>query len=656
MPASTETKELLQSLLSEGDKVVETLQQKIPTDAHGRMTHKRVSDVVDKEGYQYVNLVQQGGGVLGIALLGYTYVLERMGIRFLKLAGTSAGAINSSMLACVRPESVHTCKSPVILYYLAQKNLFDLVDGHPIARTLIRNLVKTRQDGEPGYATRLAGSIRFLLLASLPLIFLSSLLLWQNPKGVASLLFWTAGAFVISWLLYLAGKQRNAYTSGGGFTPTVLFFLGTALFIGIVYLLGRVPAGDSLQLFLEFAPIAGLFLYSLFLIFSKKYYRPIQIGCSAVLAVVLYIGYLNKFLHVTFFFRHEGRLWELPTYVFLSATGISLFFFFVLFVGSIGFFLLMKFRDSRFGINPGRNFREWIAGLMEDGSVDISLEVNGKEVRIANPKNGVTNVATLNDYCKTWEKAGVEYRPPLHTLSEAERKELTRRLIAFDEAHPPVSIITAEVVTQNKIVFPRMWPLFWTAESEVEPADFVRASMSLPVFFETFKREFIPRPGRIPDYWDKFLHYHGNVPKDAVFQDGGILSNFPINLFYNPGLESPRLPTFGIRLNDADEPDSSVTRSLGGLLWSMFNTTRYYYDKDFLISNPHYELCIGNVDVRRFNWIDFNMKTSDKIALFAQGARAAAAFLENFDWDQYKIERSRYRAGDSAAADPAGTE
>lgn len=56
---------------------------------------KVVSDIVsaDDEPIQYVDLVQKGGGVLGVALVGYVYVLEQAGIRFLKLAGTSAGAI-----------------------------------------------------------------------------------------------------------------------------------------------------------------------------------------------------------------------------------------------------------------------------------------------------------------------------------------------------------------------------------------------------------------------------------------------------------------------------------------------------------------------------------------------------------------------------------
>ena len=60
----------------------------------------KVSDVNDGH-YQYVDLVQQGGGVWGIALAGYTYVLEQMGIRFFSVAGTSAGAINAMLIACM---------------------------------------------------------------------------------------------------------------------------------------------------------------------------------------------------------------------------------------------------------------------------------------------------------------------------------------------------------------------------------------------------------------------------------------------------------------------------------------------------------------------------------------------------------------------------
>jgi NTE family protein len=35
--------------------------------------YKRFSDIIDNKGNKYVDLVQKGGGVLGVALVGYTY-------------------------------------------------------------------------------------------------------------------------------------------------------------------------------------------------------------------------------------------------------------------------------------------------------------------------------------------------------------------------------------------------------------------------------------------------------------------------------------------------------------------------------------------------------------------------------------------------------
>ena len=45
------------------------------------------------------DIVCEGGGVKGIALLGAIYYLEEKGYTFQNFAGTSAGAIVSSLLA-----------------------------------------------------------------------------------------------------------------------------------------------------------------------------------------------------------------------------------------------------------------------------------------------------------------------------------------------------------------------------------------------------------------------------------------------------------------------------------------------------------------------------------------------------------------------------
>src|SRR4030095_11760269 len=70
------------------------------------LSDRQYSDTLDAAGNQYVDLVMEGGGVLGIALVGYTYALEQAGIRFASIAGTSAGAINAMALAaCAEPSA-----------------------------------------------------------------------------------------------------------------------------------------------------------------------------------------------------------------------------------------------------------------------------------------------------------------------------------------------------------------------------------------------------------------------------------------------------------------------------------------------------------------------------------------------------------------------
>ncbi len=105
-----------------------------------KINERIFSDIIDEDGHQYVNIVQEGGGTLGIALVGYTYVLESMGIRFLGLAGTSAGAINTLLLAAFTSVK-GSCKSFRILEELLTKDFFDFVDGSGVARWLIKNTV-----------------------------------------------------------------------------------------------------------------------------------------------------------------------------------------------------------------------------------------------------------------------------------------------------------------------------------------------------------------------------------------------------------------------------------------------------------------------------------------------------------------------------------
>jgi NTE family protein len=381
---------------------------------------KQFSDITDAEGHQYVDLVQEGGGVLGIALVGYTYVLENAGIRFFNLAGTSAGAINTLMLAALGriPDS----KSTKILDLLVNKNLFDFVDGDPGIKGLIQGFIDNK------------------------------------PK-------W--------WLWLKAGSQ------------------------------------------------------------------------------------IRKIISLI---------------------------------------------NNQLGINPGTDFEGWIRENLE--------------------KNGIRNTRDLVEYRK--------FVPTLFCRDGRPTNDLVPKLV----------MITSDITTQTKVQFPEMAPLYYKQPDEVRPSLYLRASMSIPVFFYPVIAGDIPNDAASKARWADMVRFNGALPPSAAFVDGGLLSNFPINVFHNPK-KVPRLPTFGVRLSSFRD-EYNKTEGFFSFAGAMIGTMRHIFDFDFILRNPDYQLIICSINAdSKYNWLDFNMKDENKKTLFLLGAQKAIEFLETFDWPKYKEIREK---------------
>ena len=379
------------------------------------ISKKVFSDTIDKEGNQYIDLVQEGGGVLGIALLGYTYVLEQMGIRFFSLGGTSAGAINTLLLGALG--SVDEPKSEKILAILANKNLFDLVDGPFNVKKLIKSIIDNG---------------------------------WIGAK-----IFW----------------------------------------------------------------------------------------------------------------------------------GISIIFHFM----------------KNNGLNPGNNFVDWITKILAD-----------------------QKIATTSELLK------LRQRPPGLLLRSGINGSV-------DDMIPSLKIISADITTESRIIFPEMNLLYWNEPANVKPAYYLRASMSIPGFFYPFKVN-VGESVKKSD-WEEIVKYYGDVPKEAVFVDGGIMSNFPIDVFHNRN-RIPRLPTFGVKLGD-DRDIANKSGSVPSFLMSIFNSARHVLDYQFLLKNEDFEKLIAKIDVGQHNWLNFSIKDDAKIDLFLRGANTAKDFLIKFDWEGYKNIRKK---------------
>ena len=379
--------------------------------------HERVfSDVIDGNDKQYVELVQEGGGVLGVALIGYTYVLEQMGLRFFSLAGTSAGSINSLLLASFG--DISQPKSDELIRVMVDKNLYDFVDGDNDARDFIEALVEK------------------------------------------------AKPFKLAW----KGMQ-------------------------II---------DNLT--------------------------------------------------------------------------------------------------NDMGLNPGDNFFKWLSDILKDqqaGTTKKFLERFGK-------------------------------LPPGLKIREGVDRDM-------EGLKPRFAVISAELTTETKVEFPGMSSLYWSDTDNVDPAYYVRASMSIPYFFQPLILGNLPGGQEALERWSDLAGYKGNIPEQAFFVDGGIMSNFPIDLFHKHNVV-PRMPTFGIRLGvDRNEPNK-ITGPLY-LFGAMFNSIRHLHDYDFILRNPDYKKLVKNIDIGPHDWLNFDLSDDAKKDLFWRGASAAASFLRQFDWNGYKTLR-----------------
>jgi len=125
------------NLLNDND--IQSLSEKLKQNAADGQY--KVSDLIleqDGKTLQFVDLVMEGGGTLGIALVGYIYALEQANIRFLGVGGSSVGAIVALLLSCVDKRT--EAKGEVLAEILSSMDMSSFIDGNLYASALSRLL------------------------------------------------------------------------------------------------------------------------------------------------------------------------------------------------------------------------------------------------------------------------------------------------------------------------------------------------------------------------------------------------------------------------------------------------------------------------------------------------------------------------------------
>ena len=186
-------------------------------------------------------------------------------------------------------------------------------------------------------------------------------------------------------------------------------------------------------------------------------------------------------------------------------------------------------------------------------------------------------------------------------------------------------IMTSDVTRGRLVRLPWDYPKYGLDADEQLVADAVRASMSIPFFYEP----------------QRFYGRDEQGERVRSFMvDGGMLSNFPIEVFDRTDGKPPRWPTFGIKLSSkpsAPELQRFEVNGALGLAKAMVGTMTNFHDQ-MHIDDPSVLARTMFVDTQHVKATDFDIDEPQQDMLFTNGERGAGKFLSGWDFERYVEE------------------
>ena len=191
-------------------------------------------------------------------------------------------------------------------------------------------------------------------------------------------------------------------------------------------------------------------------------------------------------------------------------------------------------------------------------------------------------------------------------------------------------VMTSDVTRARLVRLPWDYEQYGLDPDTQRVADAVRASMSIPFFYEPVRFT-----SRDPE------------GKEAIsyMVDGGMLSNFPIEVFDRTDGKPPRWPTFGLKLSakpDAAQRQKYDVQGTFSLARAMVGTMTSFHDQ-IHIDDPSAVARTMFVDTFGIRATDFDIDETMQDTLFKSGRQAAEAFLRDWDFETYL---ATYRTGE----------
>jgi len=232
------------------------------------------------------------------------------------------------------------------------------------------------------------------------------------------------------------------------------------------------------------------------------------------------------------------------------------------------------------------------------------------------------------DYLRSWLK-GTLADLGVHTFGDL-------RVTDADGSLPPERlyslVVTASDVSRKRLVhLPWDYAVYGLDPDEQEVADAVRASASIPFFFEPVTLRSRGENGE---------------PLVSTMVDGSVLSSFPVGLFDRTDGRAARWPTFGVRLSTRSDGRAHTTEVRGtiSLALSLVETMLEACEARH-IDDPCVQARSIFVDASGVSPVDFAITDETQEQLLLAGHQAAGGFLSRWDFDSYLAQCRAVGAG-----------
>jgi NTE family protein len=317
-------------------------------------------------------------------------------------------------------------------------------------------------------------------------------------------------------------------------------------------------------------------------------------------------------------------------------------------IGLVGAVLELIEHEYEFQRVAGTSAGSIVAALLAAGaSRDQLLQTMSRLNYPQVPDRAWPGIPVVSEGAALLRTGGAYRGDYVHDFIERELKALGVRtfgdLVATDAGLDPnldasrryKLMVTVTDVTNGRLLrLPWDYPKLGLQPDEQSVATAVRASISIPLYFEPVTLTC------------------GDGEKITLV-DGGVLSNFPIEAFDRTE-GKPRWPTFGVKIMpDLPADIEELFPGIPGLpsalpplnmLERVAATAIVGHDQTYL-ERPCVRRRTIAVDTSEIGIVEFDAPPETREAVQAKGEAAAAAFLQDWSWDDYKRDCRPVSAG-----------